>query len=119
MRIKDKFIKKIYIELQQYKELYGNKEVEVNSKLKTCIYIYETLISSADEFSDMLLMNLVNQSTSILESIYEEFENVSDTKDFYSNIKSYVEKIACCTENEMDEKEYTWWDNTAYDEGGF
>ena len=43
-----------------------------NSKLEKCSCTYKGYVSSADEISDMLLMNLVNQGTSILESIYDE-----------------------------------------------
>ena len=80
MEIKDKFIKKLYTELQQYNEQCENKTSGKNSKLKICSYTSEIFISSADKISDMLLRNLVNQSTNILESICEKDENVLDTK---------------------------------------
>ena len=72
MGIKNKFVKKIYAELHQYKELDDKQESKENSKLEKCPCTYKGYVSSADEISDMLLMNLVNQGTSILESIYDE-----------------------------------------------
>ncbi len=114
MGIKDKFIKKIYAELQQYKKLYGDKESKENSKLEICSCIYEILISSADEFSDMLLMNLVNQSTNILESIYKD---CAQNEDYYMVVREHMKNTEYDIAQEEDE-ECTWWSSVNYDDGG-
>ena len=114
MGIKDKFIKKIYAELQQYKKLYSDKESRENSKLEICSCIYEILISSADEFSDMLLMNLVNQSTNILESIYKD---CAQNEDYYMVVRERMKNTEYDIAQEEDE-ECTWWSSVNYDDGG-
>lgn len=123
MKIKEQFCKKLYDELENYKRA-GQPQITSCfdcGKMDIFLNIYNILISSADDFSDALLMNLVNQSTGILESVYKEFESQSDTEDFYSNIKSHVEKNAeySVFDEEMDEEDYAWWNNSTYDEGGF
>lgn len=136
MGMKEQFCKKIYDELQEYKRASDVKNADDMDGCKGEMLdaVYNILIMAADDFSEALLMKLINQSTSILESIYQKFEEHPDTGSFYMDVKEHVEQSAGNSgkrvfydmgENDgedegigMEEDGYAWWDNSTYKEGG-
>lgn len=117
MGIREEFCKKLYNELQDYKRTAGNEEnSSEKGKLELFSVIYNILVMSADELSDALLMDLINRSSSILESIYKEVWN-DDCDGLYADVKEQIRRD-CFGDEEPDAEEYSWWDNPAYNEGG-
>lgn len=113
MDMKQRFCKKLYEELTAFKvsTLQESKEDILGSSYKTEVFVnlYEILIESVDSISDVLLSNLVNQSTNILETFYNSFLSSSEEDPMYAELKHHVER-------ELDEEsgEYNRWDNLVY-----
>jgi hypothetical protein len=100
--IKERFIKKIYRELQDYKAYVMEQEADnicgEAYKIEILSTFYEILLEKADSFSDVLLLNLVNQSTSILERLYQDWLKKDDSS--YREMQRHVD-------SEMEETD--WW----------
>ena len=90
--IKEKFVKKIYRELQDYKEyiLQQDKSVIYEEAYKVEVFstLYEILLEKADSISDVILLNLVSQSSSILENLYQDWLKKEDSS--YHELQEHV-----------------------------
>ena len=108
MKIKEKVLKKIYEELQNFNE--GEQENKVSdldyNRQKIFSQIYESFIFSEHDLSEVLLKNLVNQSTSILESIYKDSLDSDDSQKL-DIAKEYLDNL--------ENKEYMWRDNSDFE----
>lgn len=115
MGIREQFCNKLYDELQEYKDSLKIKNSDRTGDVKVNVLsnIYDMLIMSADDFSEVLLMKLINQSTSILESIYFKIgEQGNDAERVYADMKQYMEEP--CKENA---DEAMWWEKLGYGKG--
>lgn len=113
MDLKQRFCKKLYEELNAFKvsSIQGGKDdiFGQNGKKEIFASLYEILLESADNFSDMLLSNLVNQSTNILESLYTDFITDCGATLQYEDLRNRV------AQRFDDEEEcYEWWNEQAY-----
>lgn len=110
MRVRELFYRKIYDELQEYrkKSQLNGSDICDSDKWEVFSNIYNILVSSADDFSDALLLKLVNQSTSILESLYENLDDPIGRDDLADCVKSEINNtIGYCNYDE----DYDWWNN--------
>lgn len=91
--IKEKFVKKIYSELQEFKEsvLMQEKSVIYGEAYKVEIFstLYEILLEKADSISDTMLLNLLEQSAGILEMIYQDWLKKDDSS--YQELREHVD----------------------------
>jgi hypothetical protein len=115
MDIRQRFCKKLYEELNEFKRetMHKSKKDIFDSSYKTEVFInlYEILTESADHLSDALLYHLVNQSTSILESLYDDFITDSGEDMMYEDLKDHV------MQHFTEEEESNWWERLAFGEG--
>jgi hypothetical protein len=113
--IRGRFCKKLYEELNEFKRemMHKSKKDIFESSYKTEVFInlYEILTESADKFSDALLYHLVSQSTSILESLYEDFVTDSGEDTMYEDLKDHV------MQRFEDEEDSDWWDRMPFQAG--
>ena len=95
--VKEGFIKQIYTELQDYKDsiLVQERAENVGSSYKFEILsaLYEILLEKADSISDTVLLNLLGQSTGILEIIYQDWlkKDVSFDQELSEHVDSEFE----------------------------
>lgn len=91
--IKEKFVKKIYSELQEFKEsvLMQEKSLIYGEAYKVEIFstLYEILLEKADSISDTMLLNLLEQSAGILEMIYQDWIKKDDSS--YQELREHVD----------------------------
>ena len=117
MELKERFCKKIYDELQGFQKniMKKSKKDILDSSYKNEVFVnlYYILLGAADELSDALLSNLLNESTNILESLYSNFISDSGEDALHEELKDYVMQEF----EESEEDEYSWWNNPAYMEG--
>ena len=101
--IKEKFVKKIYAELQEFKEsiMMQEKAVIYSESYKVEVFstLYEILIEKADSLSDVILLNFIGQSTGILEALYQDW-----LKREYSSYRELSEHVDSELEND-----YLYW----------
>ncbi len=91
--VREKFIKRLYSELQDFKQsvleqdkqsVYGDAyKIEVFSSL------YNILMEKADSISDVVLLSLIEQSTGILEKIYQDWLKKEDSS--YQELAEHVD----------------------------
>ena len=114
MSIAERFRKKIYEELRSYQKMCGTDRLDYTpQKEKIMTSLYEILISKADDFSDVLLNNLVNQSTNILETLYEDIRERDLCSEYIEENLNHSFSIGY---NETVEDE-NWWNNIEEGEG--
>ena len=117
MELKERFCKKIYEELQGFQKntMKKSKKDILDSSYKNEVFVnlYYVLLGVADELSEALLFNLVNESSNILESIYNNFVSDSGEDALHEELKDYVMREF----EDCEEEEYGWWNNPAYMEG--
>ena len=117
MELKERFCKKIYDELQGFQKsiMKKSKKDILDSSYKNEVFVnlYYILLGVADELSDALLSNLLNESTNILESLYSNFISDSGEDALHEELKDYVMQEF----EEGEDDEYGWWNNPAYMEG--
>ena len=93
MNIRERFLKRIFAELQSFKENLLRKDKETifgeSYKIETFVNLYEILVEQADRLPDVILLELLNQSAGILESLYQEWLKREDN--FYQELKEYVD----------------------------
>lgn len=76
MDVKAQFCKRLYEEMQKFRSSENNLgKNPVKEQLISLLY--NVLIQSADDFSEVLLTNLVNESANILETLYENLKEHS------------------------------------------
>lgn len=76
MDVKAQFCKRLYEEMQEFRSSENNLgKNPVKEQLISLLY--NVLIQSADDFSEVLLTNLVNESANILETLYENLKEHS------------------------------------------
>lgn len=101
--IKEKFVKKIYAELQEFKEsiMMQEKSAIYSQSYKVEIFstLYEILMEKADSLSDAILLNLLGQSTGILEALYQDWLKKDDSS--YQELSAHVD-------SEL-ENDYFYW----------
>ena len=76
MDIKAQFCKRLYEEMQEFRSSENNLDKNP-VKEQLISLLYNVLIQSADDFSEVLLTNLVNESANILETLYENLKEHS------------------------------------------
>ena len=113
MKIKEQVFQKIYEELQDFKKMEQEKDNLDYDNQKIFSQIYESLISSKEDVSDVLLKNLVNQSTNILESIYKD--SVDNNGNFSAEIKPDIEKNCI---DDLENEEDVGCNNPNFEQGG-
>ena len=94
MSIRERFLKKIYAELQTFKEnlLLKDKEAILGEsyKIETFVNLYEILVEQSEWLPDAVLLGLINKSTGVLEELYQKWLKKED--DSYSALKEYVDR---------------------------
>ena len=109
MEVKERFCKKIYEELQSFQKgiLRKSKEDILGNSYKNevLVNLYYVLLEVADDFSEALLSNLVNQSVNILESLYSNFLHAAGEDVLYEELREHVKQEF----EEHSEDEYNWW----------
>lgn len=117
MELKERFCKKIYEELQGFQKsiLKQSKKDILSSSYKNEVFVnlYYILLGVADELSDALLSNLLNESTNILESLYVNFISDSGEDALHEDLKDYVMQEF----EDYEDDGCDWWNNPAYMEG--
>lgn len=92
--IKKRFIKKIYEELQEYKNSILKQSTEIvygeSYRIEIISTLYEILLEKADSISDTVLLSLLEQSTGILEMIYQDWLKKEDSS--YQELVEHVDK---------------------------
>lgn len=76
MDVKAQFCKRLYEEMQEFRSSENNLDKNP-VKEQLISLLYNVLIQSADDFSEVLLTNLVNESANILETLYENLKEHS------------------------------------------
>ena len=93
MSIRERFLNRIYAELQAFKEnlLLKDKDTifDESYKIETFVTLYEILVEQSERLSDAILLELLNQSTGILEELYQEWLKKEDNS--YTELKEYVD----------------------------
>lgn len=91
--VREKFVRRIYRELEEYKELLLAKDrADVYKecyKAEVFSTLYEILLEKADSMSDAVLLYLLGQGTGILETIYQDWLKKEDSS--YQELKEHVE----------------------------
>jgi len=117
MELKERFCKKIYDELQGFQKgiMKKSKKDILNSSYKNEVFVnlYYILLGVADELSDALLSNLLNESTNILEALYSNFISDSGEDALHEELKDYVMQEF----EDYEDDGSDWWNNLAYMEG--
>ena len=117
MELKERLCKKIYDELQGFQKgiMKKSKKDILNSSYKNEVFVnlYYILLGVADELSDALLSNLLNESTNILEALCSNFISDSGEDALHEELKDYVMQEFEDYEDEGSD----WWNNPAYMEG--
>jgi len=92
--IKEKFIRKIYKELQDYKNSVLAQDDSIiyreSYQIETVSTLYEVLLQKADFISDTILLKLVEQSSGILEIMYQDWLKEEDSS--YQELVEYVDR---------------------------
>lgn len=96
MDLKQRFCKKMYDELEEYKKIsmkHSKTEIPENvHKTEAFENLYEILSENADRLSESLLRNLVYQSTGILESLYNDYLGNISSNGLYDEDVSYLDE---------------------------
>lgn len=92
-KIKENFIKRLYKELQEFKEsvLAQDKQAVYGESYKVEVFstLYEIFLEKADAISDAVLLNLLGCSAGILETVYEDWLKKEDSS--YQELREHVE----------------------------
>ena len=113
MDIKERFCQKIHEELLLYQKNNHKQSSRDNSKSEIIDKLYNILLFAADELSEALLSNLISESSSILESLYDNFVTKSNDNTMYSDLENFVMQEF----EEHEDGDSDWWTNPAYMEG--
>lgn len=97
MEIKTVFCKKIYNELQGFRNSVISKDKESifgeSYKIDLFINLYEILLEHANVMTDSRMLMLLEQPDGILEFLYDSWINKKDS--FYKELKQHVlEEVA-------------------------
>lgn len=92
--IKERFIKKIYQELQEYKNTILKQSTATiyreSYQIKIVSTLYEILLEKADSISNTVLLHLLEQSSGILEMIYQDWLKKENSS--YQELTEHVER---------------------------
>ena len=113
MDIKERFCQKIHEELLLYQKSNHKQSSRDNSKSEIIDKLYNILLFAADELSEALLSNLINQSVNILESLYDNFVTKASDDTMYNELENFVMQEF----EEYEDGDCDWWNNPAYMEG--
>lgn len=115
MNVRDLFIKKIYKEMQMFQRKSKTDATENSQKNEIFKALYNILLDVADDFSEKLLSELVNQGINILESLYSNLISCAAEESFDEDLKAYVKKEI----EDYETEEYGWWNNPEFMDGGY
>lgn len=91
---KERFVKRLYSELQDFKQsvLSKDKESVYGEAYKVEIFstLYEIFLEKADSISDAMLLNLLAISGGILETAYQDWLKKEDSS--YRELKEHVDQ---------------------------
>lgn len=92
-KIKEKFIRRLYRELQEFKQSILERDKQTvygeSYKIEVVSTLYEIFLEKADTISDTVLLNLTRQSAGILETVYEDWLKKEDSS--YQELREHVE----------------------------